>query len=126
MTHPRALGMVLLLVACSSSRLPDPGAATLSALDRDQDGTLDTKELGREAARILEAADRDQSGTLDADELTNHLAQVPHSPLRMRAAQRGKAHRRQPKPTREEAGRAANTPAPPHEDHDLPAPQPSG
>ena len=110
MNSHRAFCLVLLTIGCQTSRLPEPGAATLGALDRNQDGVLDINELGQEGGSVLSVADLDQNGVLDDDELTAHLAQVPHSPLRMRAAQRGKARRRGPVPTHEEAQRQRAAP----------------
>ena len=112
-----------LLAACQSARLPEPGIATLGALDRDGSSTLTASELGRDADAILRAADQNADGALDADELADHLAQVPHSPLRMKAAQRGKARRNRPRPTHEEAQMqadvpgASDTPSPPPPSH---------
>lgn len=112
-----------LLAACQSTRLPEPGAATLGALDRDGSGTLTAPELGADAVTILQAADQNADGALNADELADHLAQVPHSPLRMRAAQRGKARRNRPRPTHEEGQAPAGTQSatdptpPPHHSH---------
>jgi hypothetical protein len=45
------------------------GSALFAKLDRDQDGTLDKRELaGRLSARELAAADPDHDGTLTVDE----------------------------------------------------------
>jgi hypothetical protein len=94
---------------CSTSRLPDPNQVVLDRLDTDHSGRLEATELGQDSANILHVADTDHSGDLDLDEVEAHLSNVPHSPLRMRAAQRGKVRRHKPVPTHQEA---AGLPAP--------------
>jgi|GEM_PF-4078561 len=96
-------------VACQPSRLPDPDAAMFARLDADGSGVLAGDELAGLDDHARRDLDRNQSGDIDTTELSAYLARPPHSVLRMRASQRGKARRVPPKQPR---GREAGPPPP--------------
>lgn len=123
----RPLAILLVLVGCTTSRLPEPGPLLFERLDADGSGRLDGMEVGSLSDPDRQAIDEDGSGDIDATELDRFLARPPHSVLRMRAAQRGKARRfKRPPPARppgEGPPPSAHPPPPEGRDHQ---PQPPG
>jgi len=89
---PRHL-LCLSLLACQTSRLPDPNPLLFARLDRDGSGLLEGAELAGLADDDLQSLDANRSGDVTERELAQFFARPPNSVLRMNAHQRGKVRR---------------------------------
>ena len=89
---PRHL-LCLSMLACQTSRLPDPDPLLFARLDRDRSGLLEGAELAGLAEDELQSLDANRSGGVDERELAQFFARPPNSVLRMNAHQRGKVRR---------------------------------